>query len=99
MSQALTTQLSLDTVSNSLFHRLAYRKVAKPPHPALIYLIVVAITYIPLLLTVVLTGVPLWTTTAAGPLPFMRDFGLTYALLVSLPSLVVLLVSDEDLLN
>src|SRR5215470_14751860 len=99
MSQALMSQLIVDTSSNSLLHRLAHRKVAKPPHLALIYLIVVAITYVPLLLTVVLTGVPLWTTTAAGPLPFMRDFGLTYALLVSLPTLVVLLVSDDDLLN
>src|SRR5690349_5815723 len=99
MLQALTPQFSVDTASSSLIHRLAQRKVAKPPHLAVIYLIVVAITYVLLLLTVVLTGVPLWTTTAAGPLPFMRDFGLTYALLVSLPTLVVLLVSDDDLLN
>src|SRR5262249_17320303 len=42
---------------------------------------------------------PLWAWTDAGASPFLRDFGLGYALLVSLPTLVLLLVSDEDLLN
>jgi hypothetical protein len=64
-----------------------------------VYVGVVAITYIPLFLAVLLARLPLWAKAESGPLPFFKDFGLGYALLVSLPTLVVLLVSDEDLLN
>lgn len=65
----------------------------------MVYLVVVAVTYLPLLLAAKLGPVPLWDGSGAGPLTFLRDWGLGYALLVSLPSLVVLLVSDEHVLS
>ena len=99
MSTTLPFQLTVDTSSNSILHRLSRRRVPKPPHLAWVYLVVVAVTYVPLLLAVVLGRLPLWAWTDAGTLPFLRDFGLGYALLVSLPTLVLFLVSDEDLLN
>jgi hypothetical protein len=42
--------------------------------------------------------VPLWNGFSGGSVPFFEDLGFNYALLISLPSLVVLLVSDEYLL-
>jgi hypothetical protein len=61
--------------------------------------VVVALTFVPLLVAAALGSVPLWNKGGAGPLTFLHDWGLGYALLVSLPSLVVLLVSDEHVLR
>jgi hypothetical protein len=58
----------------------------------------VALTYVPLLVAASRGSVPLWGGVDSGPLTFLHDWGLGYALLVSLPSLVVLLVSDEHVL-
>lgn len=64
-----------------------------------VYLLVVAITYLPLLVAAAQIGLgPLWRHPSQEPLTFLQDWGLNYALLVSLPSMVVLLVSDEQVL-
>jgi hypothetical protein len=60
---------------------------------------VVALTFVPLLVAASLGSVPLWGGGDARQLTFLHDWGLGYALLVSLPSLVVLLVNDEHVLR
>jgi hypothetical protein len=67
-----------------------------------VYLMVVAVTYLPLLLAAKLGSVPLWPLwegSSAVPRTFFEDWGVGYAFLVSLPSLVILLVSDEYVLR
>lgn len=101
MSDAPPVPLCPDTSSDSLLHKLSRRREpgSKPPRLVRVYLVVVAATYLPLLLAAKLGPVPLWGPSGAEPLTFLRDWGLGYALLVSLPSLVVLLVSDEHILS
>jgi hypothetical protein len=101
MSDAPTASLCPDTSSDSFLHNLARRlgPGSKPPRLVRVYLVVVAATYLPLLLAAKLGPVPLWDGSGAGPLTFLHDWGLGYALLISLPSLVLLLVSDEHVLS
>jgi hypothetical protein len=100
MSDAPPALLCPDTSSDSLLHKLARRRGpgSRPPRLVRVYLVVVAATYLPLLLAAKLGPIPLWSGSGTGPLTFLHDWGLGYALLVSLPSLVVLLVSDEHIL-
>jgi hypothetical protein len=101
MSDAPSPSLCPDTSSGSLLHRLAHRRGpgSKPPRLVRVYLMVVAVTYLPLLLAAKLGSVPLWDGSGTGPLTFLHDWGIAWALLVSLPTLVVLLVSDEHVLS
>jgi hypothetical protein len=101
MSDAPLASLCPDTSSASLLHCLARRlgPRSKPTKLVRVYLMVVAVTYLPLLLAAKLGSVPLWAGSSTGPLTFFHDWGVGYALLVSLPSLVVLLVSDEHVLS
>jgi hypothetical protein len=100
MSDVPLASVCPDTSSDSLLHRLARRRSAdsKAPALAIVYLVVVAVTYLPLLIAARLGDVPLWHGDRPGQLTFFHDWGLGYALLVSLPTLVVLLVSDERIL-
>lgn len=90
-----------DTSSDSLLHRLTRRRApgGKPRSLVAVYLGVVAVTWLPLLLAATLGPVPLWNATGTGPLSFLQDWGFGFAVLVSMPSLVVLLVSDEQVLR
>jgi len=90
------------TSSKSIFHWLARQREpgGDPPERIRAYLAILAVTYLPLLVTVLVDARPeaLWNGFKGGSVPFFEDLGFNYALLVSLPSLVVLLVSDEYLL-
>lgn len=64
----------------------------------MVYLTVVAATFLPLLLAAQYGPFPLWNAGDKGPpvpLTFLQDWGLVYVLVVSLPCLVMLLVRDE----
>jgi len=100
MSNVPPTPLCPDTSSGSILHRLARSRGSGSPKLVRVYVLVVAATYLPLLLAARLgsEAVPLWGN-GTGPLTFFRDWGLGYAVLVSLPTLVVLLVSDEHVLS
>jgi hypothetical protein len=80
MSEA-PAPLCPDTSSYSLLHRLAREPGSQPPRLVRVYLVVVAVTYLPLLLAAKLGSVPLWEASRAGPLTFLQDWGLGYALL------------------
>jgi hypothetical protein len=63
------------------------------------YFVSIAITYIPLLLAAYWYGKPLWRVDPEFPrLPFLQDWGIAFAFLVSFPTLVLLMASDEPLL-
>ena len=64
------------------------------------YFVSIAITYIPLLLAAYQSGNPLWKVDPKFPdrLLFLHDWGIAFAFLVSFPTLVVLMASDEPLL-
>ncbi len=103
MSDAPTITLCPDTSSNSLLHRLArHRGPSKPPRRVSMYLLVLGVTYIPLLVAALVAvrrgSIPLWDGITTGSLTFLEDLGFSYALLISLPSLVLLLVTDEYVL-
>lgn len=93
-----------NTSSKSFLHWLAGQAHpgCSPPKTVRAYLLVVLLTYIPLLVAVLIEAkrgfVPLWNGFQDDYVAFFQDLGLNYALLISLPSLVVLLVSDERLL-
>lgn len=106
MSDEPTIKLCPDTSSNSLLHRLARqggRPDSTPPRRVSVYLLVLAVTYVPLLIAVLVDAkfwsIALWDGITSGSFTFFEDWGLNYALLISLPSLVLLLVSDEYLLR
>jgi len=65
--------------------------------------VVLAVSFLPLLVTALVDArrglLPLWQNFSGGSVPFFEDLGFLYALLISLPSLVVLLISDEYLLS
>jgi hypothetical protein len=90
-----------DTSRYSVLHWLSRRRGpgSSPLSSVSVYLVVVALTYVPLFVAAELGPVALWGGSRGGPLTFLHDWGLGYALLVSLPSLVVLLVSDEQVLS
>ena len=99
--QQIVTMLCPDTSSNSLLHELTrkFGVASRAGRRASVYLLVAAITYRPLLAAAKFGPLPLWHLNGSdGRLPFFRDWGLSYALLVSLPSLVLLLVTDEYVL-
>src|SRR5262245_32924754 len=89
-----------NTSSKSLLHWLAHRLGAddQPPRRAILYLLVLVVIYVPLLVAASLGAVPLWHQKDLVKLTLLRDLGLNYALLVSLPTLVVLLATDHHLL-
>jgi hypothetical protein len=100
MSQTSPLRLCPDTSSGSLLHALARRwRVDSPLRLAAAYLVLVAVTYLPLLLAAGLDSVPLWHAQDPKTLTFLHDWGLGFALVVSFPTLVLLLITDEQVLR
>ena len=92
-----------DTTAGSVLHRFANYSATAPTFPSIarIYFASIAITYVPLLLAAVFSGLPLWTTAPKFSdisLPFLRDWNIAFAFLISFPALVVLLVTDDHVL-
>jgi hypothetical protein len=89
-----------DTTSRSALHRLAGYGRSVDAHPKLvrIYFAAAAIAYVPVLVATALARVPLWRTDTLS-VPFLRDWGLAFGLLVSFPTLLVLFVDDQRSLD
>jgi hypothetical protein len=84
------------TVGSVLHGFVDYDVLAKRPFPRTrIYVASVALTYAPLLFTAIISPLSLWTPTAELHLPFLRDWNIAFAFLVSFPTLVVLLATDD----
>jgi hypothetical protein len=81
----------------SLLHRfLDYEVWTKRPFPRTrIYVASIVVTYVPLLVAAALSPLSLWTPSPALHLPFLRDWNISFAFLVSFPTLVVLLATDD----
>ncbi|MDQ6830621.1 MAG: hypothetical protein M3081_17310 [Gemmatimonadota bacterium] len=99
MRDASPASLCPDTSGGSLLHWLALRRGPITARTlAAAYLLSAAIVYLPLLLAAWFGRVPFWGASDAKTLPFLNDWGLCFALLVSFPTLVLLLITDEALL-
>jgi hypothetical protein len=97
--QAPSASLVLDTTAGSFLHRLAgYHLLHRPKFPsaALIYVIAVAVTYVPLILTALLGPLPVAKAAPTLRLPFLYDWNVAFMFLVSFPLLLVLTISDQD---
>lgn len=89
-----------ETTGRSVLHRLAAnsRSGATTPRLVRIYLAAAASAYVPVLIAAALQGLPLWDTSVTS-VPFLRDWGLAFALLVSFPTLLVLFIDDQRALR
>jgi hypothetical protein len=103
-NEAVSVQWAPDTTVGSLLHRIvAYKPTTSvSPSRVKIYLVSVAITYVPLLVAAFFsshfTSLPLWTSTPDVSLPFLRNWNIAFTFLVSFPTLVVLLSTDDYVL-
>lgn len=90
-----------DSSGASLLHRLVSRRAMlhRPGGPVKIYLGAIAVLYLPLLAAARLSPLPIWSKTADLSLPFLRDANIAFTFLVSVPILVILLVTDEKVLR
>src|SRR6478609_6349983 len=100
MSNTQSDPLFPDTSSTSVLHQLTRRlgRNSQTPKLARVYLLLVAVTYVPLLFAVLWAQVPLWDGDKSASVAFFQDWGIAFALIVSLPSIMVLLASDEFVL-
>ena len=85
----------LDTKQYSILHRLTGFDGEVLPTLVIVYLACVAITYLPLL------AVASWglATNQGIRLPFLLDWNITFTFLVSFPTLVILIVTDDHVLT
>lgn len=101
-SDAQGYSLKLETASGSLLHKLAnsdsLRGTGQGPSPTKIYLLVIAVTFLPLAAAALLSPLPI----AASPalrLPFLYDWNVAFMFLVSFPCLMVLTLTDQQALT
>lgn len=101
MSQPLPPQFRPDTTGGSLLHRLARARAADgtPVRLPKIYLLAVMLTYVPLLIAAALGSSSLWEPAPGLRLTFLRDLNIAFTFLVSFPTLLLLLVTDDRLLR
>lgn len=94
-----TSTMPLITTSGSVIHRLfgyldgvhgSSFRVLK------IYLASLAVTFLPLVLSALLSPFSLVTPTATHRLPFLCDWNVLFMFLVSFPCLMILTVTDQD---
>jgi hypothetical protein len=97
---------TLDTTTGSVLHWF-YHRVEHPTRVAArekggrvfallkFYFIVISSTYVPLLASAVLSGVPLISPTRVNTLPFLSDLNVMFMFVFSLPCLSILIVTDQ----
>jgi hypothetical protein len=97
---------NLDTTAGSAVHiflriflSLFDHKSAREFAPTAVYVVAVALTYLPLLMTALLSGMPLTVTQGSYPLPFLYDVNVMFTFLVSFPCILILTASDQDVLT
>lgn len=101
MSQIQPPQFRPDTTGASVLHRVTRTRAADGSQVSLakVYLLTVVVTYVPLLVAASLSSEPLWTPTPSLRLPFLRDVNIAFTFLVSFPTLILLLITDDRLLR
>lgn len=97
MSPQSGPSLCPDTKTGSFLHWLVGYRVRGSGQTSLVvaYVVLAAAAYLPVLFAAVISGVPLWRANHAARLTLLHDWGLAYGLLISLPTLFVLFLSDE----
>jgi hypothetical protein len=92
----------LDTSAGSIIHsRFRYLNRVGPAGTfavARAYVAAVALTYLPLLIAAILSPLSIVVPTAGHRLPFLYDWNVCFMFLVSFPCIIVLTVTDQDVL-
>jgi len=91
------SDIVVSTIEWSPLHDIVARRKAFAPLSA--YLAAVAVTYVPLLLTALVSPSPLIARSSTLRLPFLDDWNVAFMFLVSFPSLMVLLITDDSALR
>ena len=91
--------LIIDTTHGSLLHRIAAKVFGERPSILKLYLATILLTYAPLVVAAALGPLSLLTRTETVQLPFLLDWNVAFMLIVSLPMLVILTVTDHDVLS
>lgn len=86
---------SIDTTSGSPLHRITRYQAGGTFALVRAYLFAVAVTYVPLIIAAALGPAPLGAPSGAVRLPFLYDWNIAFALLVSLPAVIVFTMSDH----
>ena len=92
----------LDTTAASVFHRLAFRylcsRATGAPSSVKICVASIALTYLPLFLAALMSGLPMVRRTAQLHLPFLYDWNVGFMFLASFPTLMALTIRDQVVL-
>ena len=92
-------RLKIETTNGSILHRLAgYLRAGEAgtgPSPTKIYLIALAITFLPLLAAALVSPLPVAARSPSLRLPFLYDWNVMFMFLVSFPCLAVLTLTDQ----
>jgi len=88
------TTLVVSTTWCSPLHRLATRD-GRPIPAVKAYLVAICVTYLPLLIAASISKHRMMTRTSEVLLPFLYDWNVAFMFLLSFPSIVVLLLSDD----
>jgi hypothetical protein len=92
-------RLVLNTTDLSLLHRLlAQRFVGRPFSNIYLYLLGIAVTFLPLVAAALTSDLPLTSATPPHTLPFLRDWNMLCMVLLSFPCVLILTVTDEHVL-
>lgn len=99
--EASVASVCPDTTTGSLLHWLVGRRSARAQqlHLTRIYLISAVVAYLPLLVAATWADLPLWHEPQNGKLTFLHDWGLAYGLLVSFPTLLLMFLTDQNILD
>ena len=92
-------QTTAGSFIHALFRRLTRNRGGHASAILTLYVLSVAIGYLPLLIAALAGPLPVLPRPGEHRLPFLLDFTVLYALLVSFPCLVILLATDEDVLT
>jgi len=96
------TPMTLTTTSGSVIHYLLSRQFGFAPGnaftPIKIYLTAAAVAFLPLFLGALYDGPSIVTAEELHPLPFLHDWNVLFMSLVSFPCLLILTVTDQDVL-
>ena len=93
---------TLDTTAGSFLHRIAEwsrrRAAERVLSPVVVYIVAVAVTFLPLLIGALASPLSLVAATPPHRLPFLYDWNVLFMVCVSFPVLVVFIVNDQQVL-
>jgi hypothetical protein len=95
------SRLIAKTTEASIVHRLfrSEQEAISAAQIAMVYIVCVFFTFVPMLLVAALEPYPLLAISRAVKLPFLLDLNITFTFLISFPMLVILMLTDDHVLS